>query len=188
MIKITFLILAIFSISVFAQDKWDIANKNVVRLKPNEFSQLPKSIIKNLEKRGCTIPQSFSVNENSVNEKHNVIQGEFRKKGQKDWAILCSINKTSSILVYWNGLIKNVSSIASTEDRVFLQGIGEDKIGFSRVIDVADAKYIYEHYENYGGIKPPKIEYQGINDIFAEKASTVLYFHKGKWLELQGAD
>lgn len=183
MTKTIFLILVIFTMSIFAQDEWDIANKNVVRLKPKEFLELPEKIIKDLEKRSCTIPQSYIAN-----EKHNVIQGEFRKKGQKDWAVLCSKNKTSSILVYWSGLVKNVASVAATEDRVFLQGIGEDKIGFSRVIDVADAKYIYDHYKAYGGVKPPKIEHQGINDIFAEKASTVMYFHKRKWLELQGAD
>ncbi len=181
--KIIFISLVVFSMNVIAQDKWDRANKDVVRLKPSEFSQLPGKIITDLEKRGCTIPQTYFER-----EKQNVIQGEFKKKGQNDWAILCSNNNTSSILIYWNGSIKKISIIASAEDKSFLQSIGGGEIGFSRGIEPANAKYIYDHYYTYGGVKPPKIKYLGINDIFAEIASTVWYFHKGKWLELQGAD
>ena len=48
--------------------------------------------------------------------------------------------------------------------------------------------FIYDHYDSYGGVRPPKIKYMGINDIFTEKASTVWYFHKGKWIKLQGSD
>ena len=56
------------------------------------------------------------------------------------------------------------------------------------MIDIADAKYIFSHYKSYGGNKPPRITHHGINDIYAEKASTVRYFHRRKWLELAGAD
>ena len=39
-----------------------------------------------------------------------------------------------------------------------------------------------------GGPKPPPIDHQGINDAFLEKASSVHYFHEGKWLRLTDAD
>lgn len=181
--KIILTILIVYSMSVIAQDEWERANKELVRLKPSEFSQLPERIIYDLDRRGCTIPQSYFVK-----ERQNVIQGEFKKKGQKDWAVLCSNNSVSSILIYWSSLIEKVSIIASADDKTFLQDLGEGKIGFSRRIEPADAKSIYDHFDSYGGVKPPKIKYQGINDIFAEKASTVWFFHKGKWMELPGAD
>jgi len=44
------------------------------------------------------------------------------------------------------------------------------------------------HYRAYGGPEPPPIEHQGIDDAFLGKASITWYFHKGKWLRLQGAD
>jgi hypothetical protein len=44
------------------------------------------------------------------------------------------------------------------------------------------------HYDAYGSVKPPPIDHQGIDDAFAGKASVVLYFYRGKWLELTGAD
>ncbi len=184
LIKIGVLIFALLFIAeVKAQDQWIVADKKTVRLDPKMFSQLPKTIISDLTRRRCTIPQSY-IQPGS----HNVIKGEFKIKGQKDWAVLCSRKGVSSILIYWNGSIKNASSIASAEDKDFLQGIGGSKIGFSRVIGVADAKYINEHYESYGGPKPPKITHNGINDAFAEKAAAISYLHRGKWLKLQGAD
>jgi hypothetical protein len=184
LIKFTLIALvAFFFVEAKAQDEWKTADKNVIRLSPKEFTQLPKQIVKDLENRGCIIPQSYAEN-----KKHNVIRGEFRQKGQKDWAILCSQKRISSILIYWNGSIKKVSRISPAEDSTYLQKIDKEKIGFSRIIDVSDAKYIYDHYKAYGGPKPPKITHDGIIDAYAEKASTVLYYHRGKWMELQGAD
>jgi hypothetical protein len=59
---------------------------------------------------------------------------------------------------------------------------------FDRAIDKVDRKYIVDHYEAYGGPKPPEIAHFGINYEFLEKASVVYYCHQGQWLELTGAD
>lgn len=190
-LTIIIFILLFSTIFIFAQDKgivigkgkWKTANENVVRLAPSEFFQLPKIVVAHLTKQNCTIPQTYFDD-----EKHNVIQGEFRIKGEKDWAVLCSIDKKSSVYIYWNGLAENISIIEEKEDSSFLQTIGGGKIGFSRIISTVGDKYIYDHYKSYGGTEPPEINHNGIDDGFAEKASTVLYFYKGKWLQLQGAD
>jgi hypothetical protein len=173
-----------FSSQVNAQDKWQIADEATVRLKPSAFSQLPKSIVSYLEARGCTIPQIFGET-----KPHNVIRGEFAKSGQSDWAVLCSRNRVSAILVFWNGSTKSVAEIAPEDDKSYLQTIGEGGMaGFSRAIDVVDKDYILKHYREYNGKKPPPIKHQGINDAYVEKASTVRYFYRGRWLELHGAD
>ena len=168
---------------VQAQDEWTNADKQTIRLAPNRFSLLPKSIVNDLERRRCTVPQSYIEP-----DRHNVVRGEFKRKGQQDWAVLCSRNRRSSILLYWNGSTNGVSKIESIQDKDFLQGIGAGKIGYSRVIGIANARYINDHYKSYGGPKPPRISHHGINDAFAEKGSQVLYFHRGKWTKLQGAD
>lgn len=188
--KITFTVALIFSLLwpltlvLGADDKWQLADQMTVRLAPSEFHQLPKNIIRNLQARQCTIPQSFIIA-----KPHNVISGEFSKRGQIDWAILCSRAGISSILVFWGGFDTSVAEISRAPDRDFLQVIdGEGRIGFSRVLNGVDRKYILDRYKNYGGPKPPPIKHQGINDAFAEKASVVHYFYRGKWVELQGAD
>ena len=49
-------------------------------------------------------------------------------------------------------------------------------------------KFITEHYDAYGGSKPPLITHDAIDDRWLEKASVVHYCHEGKWIELTGAD
>jgi hypothetical protein len=165
-------------------DKWKLADAATVRLSPQSFHQLPHKIIRNLQDRGCTIPQEFG---NS--EPHNVISGDFRTKGQTDWAVLCSRKGNSSILVFWGGSVRKVSAIAPSPDVEFLQTIGgPGNIGFSRAISAVGRAYILKHYDDYGGPKPPRIDHQGIDDGFVGKASVVRYYYFGKWLELQGAD
>lgn len=74
------------------------------------------------------------------------------------------------------------------EDRIYLQGLGGDKIGFSRGISAVGKDFIVQRYQAAGGSKPPAIEHQGINDAFLGKASEVEYFLDGEWLHLPGDD
>ena len=182
--------LLIFSIMFFVtpamsgQDRWQLAEASIVRLSPAAFSHLPPHIIRHLRARGCAIPQSFGRS-----EPHNVISGEFASRGQMDWAVLCSRNGASSILVFWGGSTRRVAEIAASPDSAFLQTIDENgNIGYSRAISAVGRDYIRAHYREYGGRRPPRLEHQGINDAFVEKASVVHYYHRGRWLELQGAD
>lgn len=183
-LTLIFIVFASLAYQANAQDKWQIADKATIRLEPTAFSQLPENIIFFLQKRKCTVPQSFG---NTV--PHNVVRGQFAKSGQFDWAVLCSRDRVSSILIFWNGSIKSVAEIASSDDKDFLQTVdGAGSVGFSRAIDVVDSDYILEHYGEYGGKKTPEIKHQGINDAFIEKASSVHYFYRRQWLRLQGAD
>jgi hypothetical protein len=157
---------------------------SLVRLKPAVFSQLPKSVISYLQKRGCTIPQIFGLT-----KPHNVIRGQFAKSNQYDWAVLCSCKRVSTILVFWNGSTKSVAEIARENDEIYSQTMNDgSEVGYDRLIEVVDRDYILDHYRAYGGKKPPQIRHQGINDIYVEKASEVHYFYRKRWLQLQGAD
>jgi hypothetical protein len=117
-----------------------------------------------------------------------VICGEFKEKSQTDWAILCSKDRVSSIVIFWGGSEKTITEIEASSDKGWLQGIGNSEIGFSRSITPVGKKFILENYKWYGGPKPPPITHQGINESFVEKASVVHYYYQGKWLQLTGAD
>jgi len=91
--------------------------------------------------------------------------------------------------VFLNGSVKNVQEIAKMEDRIFLQGISAEQIGFSRGIRPVGKDFIMRHFRAYGGpTPPPSIDHQGIDDAFIEKASVTWYFVGGNWLKLTGAD
>lgn len=159
------------------------ADFQVTRLAPSAFPELPANIRRELEHRGCTIPQV-----RADKKPQNVVEGEFTRKGQTDWAVLCSVNRVSTILVFHNASPRNPSELAREADSNKLQVVGADVIAYSRSISRVGREYILSHYADYGGPKPPTIDHPGINDAFLEKASVVHYFHAGRWLKLAGAN
>lgn len=162
---------------------WSAADSATVRLSPTAFPELPAGIVRALLALGCTVPQLWGAEKS-----HNVIRGEFARRGQTDWAVLCSRNRESALLVFWGGAADSVAEHPSVPDLNFLQGVGNDEIGFSRVIGIAGREYILDHYREYGGPEPPPIDHDGIEDAFEGKASAILYFYKGEWHTLTGAD
>src|SRR5262245_32758643 len=145
------LLLALMAIVAFSQgDEWDKANREMVRLAPSRFKELPKPLVQELERRRCTIPQAWSAR-----EPHNVVRGEFVKKGQIDWAVLWSQNMVSSILVFAGGSPADPIKLAEGPDRNILQVVAPGQIGYSRMISPAGSKYILDHYRAHGGPKPP---------------------------------
>ena len=165
-------------------DEWAAAARAIRRLPPSAFPQLPRAVRDALEKRRCTIPQAFYPE-----RPHNVVSGAFARPGQQDWAVLCSVDGRSAILVFWaSGVTPAPAELASVDDATFLQGIGNDQIGYSRAIGRADTAWIREHAEEYDGPLPKRLDHDGINDAFVEKASQVLYYEDGAWQGLAGSD
>jgi hypothetical protein len=78
-----------------SKDVWAVAESQIRQLAPTAFAELPKQIMLELQSRGCTVPQVYGAP-----KPHNVIRGEFQRKGQVDWAVLCSRNGLSSVLVF----------------------------------------------------------------------------------------
>lgn len=164
-------------------DMWSEAEKQIVRLDPVLFNELPSDIARELTAQKCTVPQTYA---NS--KPHNVISGSFAEKNQKDWAVLCSRDGVSAIKIFWGGAAKCPSEISESKDYNWLQGIGSNKIGYSRSIGSVSREAILEYHKAHGGPAPPPISHQGINDYFLGKASGVHYCSNGKWIALTGAD
>ncbi len=167
-----------------ARDESEQAARAVRRLAPTSFPSLPSAIARDLERRSCTVPQTYMSP-----DPHNVAKGSFRERGQTDWAVLCSRDLSSALLIYWGGSTERVETLKEfSPDAGWLQHIGDGKVGFSRWINATTRERILEYHATYGGPEPPSIDHDGLNHAFAEKASTILYWHDGTWLSLQGAD
>ena len=158
------------------------SNQTVPRLRVENYPDLPSNVAAVLQSRRCTIPQP-----NPHGPARNVIRGEFFRKGQKGWAVICSSGGNSSILVFRDGEDRSPDQIAESRDDHFIIDTAASKL-YLREISTADEKFILRHYRAYGGLKPPKIDHDGIDDAFLEKASVTWYWNKGKWQQLQGAD
>jgi len=166
-----------------AQD-WERANSEILRLKPDAFEVLSPPVRADLERRGCSVPQTYMNG-----SPHNVVRGRFTSARQLDIALLCSRVHASSILVYPSGALVGVRELARQPDRSYLQIVnGDGVIGFSRSLSVATPQYIRRQHARYGGPTPPALDHDGIEDGFLEKASVVWYWHQGRWWRLPGAD
>jgi len=164
-------------------DVWSEAEKKIPRLDASAFKMLPRNVVQAAKNRGCSIPQTYVKK-----EPHNVITGSFARKGQTDWAVLCSSNSVSSIYIIWGGPTRCAPEIEALSDRDYLQGISKDGIGYSRSIAAASTTMIREAGLSFKGPQSPRIAHDGIEDAFLEKASTIRYCHKGKWMDLVGSD
>lgn len=162
---------------------WDKAVSEIPRLPPSAFPELPAVIRGELDRKRCTIPQT-----DGYAKPHNIIQGSFTGKGQTDWAVLCSQGGDSTILVFNGGSIEPVWQLARGPDKNSLQVVGEGKIGYSRMISPVNGGSIVRYHKEFGGPKPPPIDHEGIEDSFVGKASVILYYYRGTWLRLTGAD
>jgi hypothetical protein len=170
-------LLSVVPLAVQAQAEGDSLPQRkypIVRLPPTAFSELPKNLIAELNRRGCTIPQPYT------DRRANVIRGEFATPGQTDWAVVCLVHGFSSILVFWNGWERDPAEVAKWPEP-------DPNVIYDSFINPVDRKFILSHYQAYGGPKPPPIDHQGI-ESGGEKSSEVLYYYRGKWLKLQGAD
>ena len=65
-------LILILILTWFQGNEWDKANREVVRLAPSTFKQLPAELIQELERRRCTVPQVWGSR-----QPVNVIRGEF---------------------------------------------------------------------------------------------------------------
>lgn len=159
------------------------STKSFRRLRVENYPELPSGVAAVLQSRSCTIPQPHKDG-----PARNVIRGEFFRKRQKGWAVLCSSGGKSSILVFRNDHDRSPDEIAKDTDSHFLIDTPQGWTSYSREISAVDRKFIFYHYRAYGGPEPPPIDHKGIDDAFLEKASITWYWYNGKWMQLQGAD
>lgn len=184
-VKVRFLIaLASLSLMTMASaNEVDSAN-TVPRLSPREFTAIPAQVRATLIEMGCSIPQASFF----LKGKSNVISGSFAKRGQKDYAVLCSKNGVSHIQVVWGGQARCEAALQMYEDNIFFQQVTSGKMEYSRALGVTSRNSIANITHNDDDFKPSVPFHEAIQDAFAWKASTIFYCEKGKWHEMEGAD
>ena len=166
------------------ETQWTIAARQIRRLAPAAFPELPKPFIAELEQAGCTVPQS-----DYRGGRTNVIEGSFGAPGQHDWAVLCSRDGSSLIRVYWGGPARCPSELHAAPDAGYLQDLGEGRIGFSRGIHKTTSHHEYPADNDTTSVdREVQLDHDAIDDAFEGKASTVYFCRKGTWVTFGGND
>ncbi len=138
-----------------------------------------------LKTRGCRIPQAGHFNP----KPHNLIRGEFVKKGQVDWAVLCSKNNKSSIVLLSLSKQQCTQELAVADDSTFVQQVDSNQYRFSRMITTATKSDIARYMKREGGqpqLMDSDFDHEGITDEFVGKGSLIFYCKDAKWGETAG--
>lgn len=160
--------------------------RKLKRLPLDAFPDLPPAIAATLRQMGCTIPQAHELP--AWRSPNNVIRGRFYDAERESWAVLCSVQDTVRLLVFRDAADTKPETLQGGLESGWMQTTGPDSAGFSWAITVADEAKIRWYHSQYGGTPLPPLDHDGIDSHFLEKASVVLYHHRGKWLRLPGAD
>lgn len=118
------------------------ADNQIIRLPSSSFLALPSRIRRELDRRGCSIPQV-----SGASKPGNTIKGSFVQSGEIDSAVLCSVNRTASILIFRYSSADGVVELAREADINKLQGEGSGQIGYSRAISPVGREFIMRHYQ-----------------------------------------
>ena len=148
----------------------------ITRVAPSEVEELPAAVRHELTRRGCMIPQAVSEPPGG----RNVIRGNFFGT-VTDWAVLCSRDGESSILVFHEAIVR--SDMFRRTDTDFLQGNE-----FSRAIYAVSPQAIRQQerdaeLEDPKGKTDPVPTHDGILDAFQGKGSDTWHWYRGKWVE-----
>ncbi len=146
---------------------------------------LPNPAVKDLEVRGCDIPQSYLRQ-----GLHNAVSGEFTQPGQVDWAVLCFNGHKHQVLVFPAGAPPARPVAVPWDDTISIEKRGSNQwgYGFNYLIRPADEHKIRRYNDDFGGQTLPPITHLGLEVYCCEKASTIYYWQAGTWVELAGAD
>jgi hypothetical protein len=106
-------------------------------------------------------------------------------RASADWAVLCSRNGRSAILIFRSGDVSTVDEIAAEDDVARLQETGPGRIGYSRRISVVSARDLRESNRSLDPALP-RTEHDGIQDAFIEKGAVVWYWSGRRWLRIAG--
>lgn len=122
----------------------------------------------------------------------NIVHGSFTAARADEWAVLCSVNDTSRILIYRVGRDRAsapVDSLLRESDVGWMQGVGGDRWGYSRLLQVRPLRRIRAWRHDIDGQPIPQpLDHDAIEQAFVGKSAEAFYFAGGRWYRQITAD
>jgi len=159
----------------------------------SSFPELPAGIVELLNRRGCAIPQTYAAH-----HPENVVHASLARAGSSDWAVLCSVDGTVSLLVFLDGGTTNdgtgQSSGQSSGKPVVLASAPETQrlqphdssgvLGFNWGIDPASPQQVHE--AQVGLEHPPaRLDHDALADSVVEHRTIYHFYAKNAWIVLE---
>ena len=153
------------------------------RLPPSSFPQLPPAIQESLTNRGCLIPQTYEAH-----QPENVVHASLQRAGSSDWALLCSVNGTASLLVFLSSDYAVPVTLSSAPETERLQSHGSTgALGFNWAIDAATPQSVHEAQL---GMRhpPPRIDHDALADSVIDQRTVYHFYSNNAWTLLDTQD
>jgi hypothetical protein len=156
----------------------------VVRhLPPSAYPQIPLPILDKLTSRGCLIPQTYEAH-----QPENVVHASLEHAGSSDWAVLCSVTGTVSLLVFFGSGDSEPLALATAQETARLQAHGADAtLGFNWAIDPATPDRVHQAQRNMHN-PPPRPDHDALADSVLEGKTVYRFFANGSWTTLETQD
>jgi hypothetical protein len=155
----------------------------VRHLPPSSFSQLPLPILDKLTSRGCLVPQTYAAH-----QPENVVHASLERPGSSDWAVLCSVSGTVSLLVFLSSGNGDPVALATAQETARLQSHGgSDVFGFSWAIDAATPEQVHQAQISMRNL-PPRPDHDALADSTVEHATIYHYFSEKGWIVISTQD
>jgi hypothetical protein len=164
----------------------------VIRHLPvSSFPELPVGIVDLLNRRGCTVPQTYAAH-----HPENVIHASLEHAGSSDWAVLCSAGGTVSLLVFFDaGDVQNSGKggdqpvvLASARETERLQAHDPGGVlGFNWGIDPATPQQVHEAQIGLEH-RPARVDHDALADSVVESHTIYHFYAKAAWTLLEMPD
>jgi hypothetical protein len=142
----------------------------------SSFPDLPAPIAAALTTRGCLIPQSYEAH-----RPENVIHGSFERAGSEDWAVLCSVRTTVSLLVFFSSAAGNPAVLVEAAETSRLDTHdASGELGFNWGLDRAAPGRIHDAQASMRH-RPPVPDHDAIADSTLDGKTIYHLYQDDAW-------
>ena len=146
------------------------------RLPVSSFPELPVTVVGFLNRRSCLIPQTYEAH-----RPENVVHASLERAGSSDWAVLCSVQGTVSLLIFFTDTPAQFMVLASAPETVRLQvHDASGVLGFNWGIDPASPRQIHDAQTGLEH-RPPMIDHDALADSVVDRRTVYHFYAKSAW-------
>lgn len=148
----------------------------------NAFPQLPFAVQSELLRRGCLIPQTYEAH-----RPENVVHASLERSGSSDWAVLCSVDGTASLLVFFADRTDPIVLATAPETSRLQVYAVTHELGFNWAIDPASPEEVHEAQLGMSN-PPPRLDHDALADSVIDQQTIYRFWANGAWTVLPTED
>src|SRR4051812_2824631 len=146
------------------------------RLPVSSFPELPQRIAEQLNQLQCMIPQSYQAH-----HPENVVHASLERAASSDWAVLCSVNGTVSLLAFFSSAPGPPAVLATGPEKQRLQRYDSSGVlGFDWAIATASPDAVHQA-QSAMERRPRPPDHDALKDIAIDGKTLYRFYSKGAW-------